>query len=209
MNILDKQLCLQLNRNWVPVGQRTIREAVICLCSESNGHKPALALDIEMAKDENGQDVLIYANPVDWDVWITLPVREDDLYIAVSGGRKIRAPLVVIAVNYDKVPMTKPRLSSGNVFARDGGICQYTGEKVGRGSGNLDHVVPRDRGGRDEWSNLVWTSRDLNSRKSNRLNSEIGLKLIRQPKAPPATPISTTIREARHPFWKPFLLSSS
>lgn len=201
MNVLDKVLTLTLNNQWIPCGQRSIREAVVCLCSESNGEKPALALDMEMGVD----NTITYVNPVDWDEWITLPVREGDLYISTSSG-KIRAPLVIICRHYNKVPLTRPRLSVGNIWVRDEGMCQYTGRKLPRAALNVDHIIPRSRGGRDEWTNMVLADKKLNSIKGNKLNDEAGLRLIREPKAPKATPLSLSITEARHPSWEPFLI---
>ena len=93
------------------------------------------------------------------------------------------------------------------VFERDGGVCQYSGEYVGKGGGNLDHVIPRDRGGRDSFENLVWAKREINSRKANRLPHEAGLKLVRRPKAPLPLPAAATIREVKHPDWRHFLTS--
>jgi hypothetical protein len=53
---------------------------------------------------------------------------------------------------------------------------------------------------------MVWTSEKLNSDKGNRLNHEIGLKLIRSPKTPQPMPVSMKFKEAKHPTWKHFLL---
>lgn len=206
MDILDKSIVLSLNRHWSPIGVVSVRQAITSLCSESDGSKAALALDIEMGVDENGRLVLVYANPTKWDDWLALPIRENDLYIQAAKQR-VRAPTVIVSARYDKVLMKRPRLSPGTIWERDGGVCQYTGRKVTRSSGNIDHVIPRDRGGRDEWTNLVLASKDVNSAKGNRLNHEVGLKLIRQPKAPPALPVSATIKEAKHCTWTPFLLS--
>lgn len=205
MNVLDKTIVLALNARWMPIGQTTVKQALTAMCSESHGEKSALALDILMERDENGQDVLIYANPVDWDAWLHLPIRDNDLYVQ-SARQKIRVPTVIVSRHYTQTPMKRPRLSSGNIWDRDGGVCQYTGQKVTRSTGNIDHVVPRDRGGRDTWENMVLASKELNSRKGNRLNHEVGLKLIRQPKAPAALPVSATIREAAHQTWVPFLV---
>jgi hypothetical protein len=83
--------------------------------------------------------------------------------------------------------------------------CQYTNKKLTRAQGNIDHVIPRHHGGKNTFENMVWCEKGLNSMKANRRNEEIGLKLIRKPKAPPATPLSATITEARHPAWKPFM----
>ena len=101
--------------------------------------------------------------------------------------------------------MRQPRLCSASIFERDGGRCQYTGEFVGREGGNLDHVVPRARGGRNTFENLVWAKKHINSVKADRLPSEAGLRLIRQPSAPKKVPASTTIREVRHPDWSHFI----
>ena len=52
--------------------------------------------------------------------------------------------------------------------------------------GNIDHVVPRSRGGKTSWDNCVLAHREVNSRKANRLPDEAGLHLRKQPVAPPA-----------------------
>lgn len=205
MNVLHKELVVKLNKHWQAFEVLTPAKAICSLCSEENGQVPGYVVDYETVLDDKGEPVLVYSVPVTWDEWIKLPVRDTDLYINTSRG-KIRMPKVIITANYCDVPMVAPRLSSGNVFARDGGICQYTGEKVSRGQGNLDHVTPKDRGGRDEWTNLVWTSKDLNSRKGNRLNSEVGLKLIRKPKAPLRRAKVIRKDQAPLPDQRPFLI---
>ena len=118
---------------------------------------------------------------------------------------KIRVPTVIIATQFSKMPMKQPRLCSASIYERDGGRCQYTGEFVGREGGNLDHVVPRARGGRNTFENLVWAKKHINSAKADRLPSEAGLNLIRAPSAPKRVPASATIREARHPDWIHFI----
>ena len=72
--------------------------------------------------------------------------------------------------------------------------------------GSLDHVLPRSRGGKDEWENLVWSSKDVNARKGNRLPHEAGLKLRSVPHAPKELPVSVLIRNAHGVAeWKLFL----
>jgi 5-methylcytosine-specific restriction endonuclease McrA len=201
-SVLDKAIVLKLNASWQVIGHATVKQSVVSMLSESNGEPPVLALDIEY--DENG-DVL-YMNPTEWKDWINLPVREGDFYIQMK-DRRVRVPTVTVARNFAEMPLKSPRLSNSTIFERDKGVCQYTGEYVGKHGGNLDHVVPRDRGGRDSFENLVWCKRELNSRKGNRLNEEAGLKLIRKPVAPKGVPACATIKEAKHPDWKHFLLN--
>jgi len=203
--ILNKQICLKLNAHWVCVGIVTVREAVTFLCSESGGQKPGFAMDYETILNDKGETELLYANPVSWDDWIALPVRDSDLAINTGRGQ-IRAPLVVVCANYSKIPVKTPRVSAGTIRQRDGGVCQYTGRKLANGHGNLDHVVPRSRGGRDSFENLVWADKEINTFKGDRTPEEAGLKLIRKPKALPTMPVVFTSEDAKHPSQLPFLI---
>lgn len=185
MNVLNKEgLVVKLNKHWQAFEVLTPAKAIVFLCATENGAVPGYVMDYETVVDEStGNHVLTYSVPVTWDEWIKLPVRDNDMYINTSRG-KIRMPKVVITANYEDVPLCSPRLSSGNIFVRDEGVCQYTGRKLARAEGNLDHILPRDRGGKDSWDNLVWCDKKINTMKANRLNSEVGLKLIRKPQAP-------------------------
>jgi 5-methylcytosine-specific restriction endonuclease McrA len=66
------------------------------------------------------------------------------------------------------------------VFARDSWQCQY----CGAAAENLDHVIPRSRGGAHAWDNVVASCKRCNSRKRNRLHHEVGLRLARPPFVP-------------------------
>lgn len=207
--VLNKTICLSLNRSWSPIGMLTVSEAITAMAGGASGH-PAYGMDVDFEKNADGtlnMGKLSMASPVPWEKWIELEVRENDLAILTSRG-PIRAPTVIIQQNYNKIPVKRPKLSRRSIWERDGGVCQYTGRKLKPSEGNIDHVVPRDRGGRDTWENLVVAETKLNSAKGNKLNHEAGIKLIRVPKAPPSLPISATIRQARHPTWIPFLLGA-
>jgi 5-methylcytosine-specific restriction endonuclease McrA len=111
-----------------------------------------------------------------------------------------------VAVNFAKVPKRRPRLCARTIRERDGNRCQYTGKLLRPDEGSLDHVLPRSRGGRDEWENLVWADKTVNSRKGNRLPHEAGLKLLKVPHAPKELPVSALIRNAHGVAeWKLFL----
>ena len=71
---------------------------------------------------------------------------------------------------------------------------------------SLDHLVPRSRGGADALENLVWSAKDVNQRKADRLPHEAGLKLLSVPRAPKELPVSAIIRNAHGVAeWKLFL----
>ena len=205
--ILNKPLVLSLNHAWQVIGHRTVKQALVALNGGDVGEAPAVGLDIGYARNDDGTwnfDQPVFLNPVPWDEWVRLPVRDFDFEIR-SAKLRVRVPTVIISVNCHQMPVRMPRLTRQAIFERDGGVCQYTGEYVGRNGGNLDHVVPRDKGGRDMFENLVWAKREINSRKANRLPHEAGLRLLRQPRAPRPLPIAATIRDVRHPDWRHFL----
>ena len=204
--ILDKPIVLALNSAWQVIGHRTVRQAIVALTGGDRDNPPALGLDIAYPRLEDGWDFdrPVYLNPVKWDDWIRLPVRTFDFTIS-SATLRVRVPTVIVATQFSRMPMKQPRLCSASVCERDGGRCQYTGEFVGREGGNLDHVIPRARGGRNTFENLVWAKRRVNSVKGDRLPSEVGLRLIRQPAVPKRIPASAALREVRHPDWSHFI----
>src|SRR5436189_4550683 len=180
-DILNKSIVLVLNRNWQVIHVRTPQEA-FCMMATN------VATGLEIEGEEN-------IRPVRWEEWITLPIRAQDNAVLTVRGQ-IRVPTVIVAVNYAKVPKKRPKLCSKTIRERDGNRCQYTGELLKPEEGSLDHVVPRSRGGADAWENLVWSSKDVNTRKGNRLPHEAGLKLLSVPRAPKELPVTVLIRNA-------------
>ena len=143
--------------------------------------------------------------PVTWAEWISLPVAHEEHCVRTARG-KIKLPTVVALCTYAKLHKKRPKLCAKAIRERDGNKCQYTGKVLKPGEGNLDHVVPSSRGGPDSWENLVWSCQEVNSRKGNKLNHEVGLKLLRTPKAPLLAPADTIPVPYNRPEWKMFLI---
>lgn len=206
-DILNKPIVLLLNRAWQVVGYRTVKQALVALNGGSAEIPAALGMDIAYPKfgDEPYDfDRPLFLNPLPWPEWIKLPIREFDFVISTPRPR-VRVPTVILSTQFDRMPMRIPRVTREAIFERDNGVCQYTGEHVGKSGGNLDHVVPRDRGGKDSFENLVWAKKEINSLKANRLPHEAGLRLLRRPKAPAPLPPTAAIRDPKHPDWRHFL----
>jgi len=190
MTLLTKSIVLVLNRNWQAINVRTPADA---FCQ--------LATNVATALDVDGGSI----RPVTWDEWIRLPIREQDQSVRTVRGA-IRVPTIIVAVNYTRVPKRRPRLSTRTIRERDGNRCQYTGRVLAPDEGSLDHVVPRSRGGRDSWENLVWSAKEVNQRKADRLLHEAGLKLLSAPRAPKELPATAFIRNSHSiPEWDLFL----
>jgi 5-methylcytosine-specific restriction endonuclease McrA len=111
-------------------------------------------------------------------------------------------PSVVRLSYYVKVPyQARVSLNRRAVFARDGHRCQYCGASAE----NIDHVIPRSKGGPHAWDNVVASCRPCNTRKRDRLLEDSGMRLRRRP-APPRERTwilvaSGTIRSD----WEPYL----
>src|SRR5882724_11985278 len=195
-DILNKTIVLVLNRNWQAINIRTPADAFCQMATNV-----ATALEIELGDDARAEAL----RPVTWAEWITLPIRDGDNAVHTVRGA-IRVPTVIVAVNFARVPKKRPKLCAKTIRERDGNRCQYTGKLLHPDEGSLDHVLPRSRGGADTWENLVWSSKDVNTRKGNRLPHEVGLKLLSVPRAPKERPLSAMIRNAHEiPEWKLFV----
>ena len=115
-------------------------------------------------------------------------VLKEKAEIVVSNGVvfhsehiEIPAPTVVRLRYFVKVPYrARAALTRRAVFARDGWTCQY----CGGAAENVDHVIPKSRGGEHTWENVVAACRRCNSRKENRLPQEVGFRPRRQPFVP-------------------------
>lgn len=100
-------------------------------------------------------------------------------------GIAMPVPLVIRMVYCVRIPraMTLP-LSRRTVMARDQYTCQYCGATPLRADLTLDHVLPRSRGGRSEWENMVVACRACNQKKGNRTPREASMHLARAPRRP-------------------------
>ncbi len=190
-DILNKAVVLVLNRNWQAINVRTPQEA-FCM----------MATNVATGLEIGGES---HIRPVTWEEWITLPIRDQDQAVHTVRGA-IRVPTVVVAVNFAKVPKKRPKLSARSIRERDGNRCQYTGRVLHPEEGSLDHVVPRSRGGKDAWENLVWAAKEVNQKKADRLPHEAGLKLLSVPRAPKEMPVTALIRNShRIADWELFV----
>jgi 5-methylcytosine-specific restriction endonuclease McrA len=119
---------------------------------------------------------------------------------------RIRIPRVILLVLFDRVPKKEVKFTRHNIFERDRDTCQYCGQEYDRKDLNLDHVIPRDRGGPTTWENIVCSCVNCNTRKANRTPQEAGLHLVRKPKRPKWRPfVQIDLGFQHHDSWKHFL----
>lgn len=100
----------------------------------------------------------------------------------------VEVPSVVVLKRMANVPYTEVQCNRRNILARDNHECQLVGFDgcTGRGT-TIDHVHPRSKGGRHIWTNVVAACEPCNAKKADRTLGQLGWKLKRKPKAPPAS----------------------
>jgi 5-methylcytosine-specific restriction endonuclease McrA len=178
---------LVLNRVYQPVHITSVRRAFTLLYQ-----------GVARALDEQFQ-------LFDFESWSALAAAAGQDSVGTV-GRRIRVPRVIVLLAYEHLPRARVRFSRFNIYARDENTCQYCGRRFRRAELNLDHVVPRSRGGSTTWENVVCSCVRCNLRKGGRTPDEAGMRLLRAPSRPRWTPtFRSRARRALYREWRPFL----
>ncbi|CAK0780018.1 5-methylcytosine-specific restriction endonuclease McrA [Azospirillaceae bacterium] len=120
----------------------------------------------------------------------------------------MRLPSVISLRDYVQ-PTRHPAFTRFNVFLRDRFACQYCGQAFPTQELTFDHVVPRSKGGRTTWENVVTSCTACNLLKGNRLLHQCGMA----PMTPPFQPSARDLQENGRAFppnylhesWRDFL----
>ncbi len=189
--MLDRQV-LVLNRLWQAINVCTVRRAFTLLCQ---GHAQVVNAD--------GQNNFFTH---DFDSWRDLSVREPEPEMVHTISVKIRVPRVIVLLLFDRMPKKEVKFTRYNIFERDKNTCQYCGKVFDRRDLNLDHVVPRDKGGATTWENIVCSCIPCNTKKGNRLPHQAHMHLIKKPVRPKWRPfVHITFDSQVHDSWRHFI----
>lgn len=157
----------------------------------------------EVIDDERGQ-----FSSFSLEGWVVYSLQaESNGHLYVRTPRyAILVPRVIRLIEYDKVPRTEVKFNRRNLFARDDHRCQYCGRKFPASSLSLDHVVPKSRGGKSAWTNVVTACNPCNTKKGGRFPSEASMKLLKHPVAPKRNPqVVENLRSGRYEIWRHFV----
>ncbi len=125
-----------------------------------------------------------------------------------SPSLEIRLPSVIALKEYVHLDR-RPAFTRFNVFLRDSFECQYCLTDFPSEDLTFDHVIPRSRGGRTTWDNVVTACQTCNLLKGNRRLQDCGLRLLRPPIQPTAYQLQENGRSFPpnflHESWNDFL----
>ncbi|PTX93249.1 HNH endonuclease [Spartobacteria bacterium LR76] len=192
MESVLEQPVLVLNRLWQAVNTCSVRRAFTLLYQGQ----------AQVVSAEDGKNFATHDYRSWWDISQSHPEKEMVRTISFS----IRIPRVIVLLIFERLPKKEVKFTRHNVFERDKNTCQYCGKAFDRVDLNLDHVLPRDRGGQTTWENIVCSCIPCNTKKGNRLPHEAGMLLVRKPKRPKWRPfVNISISNHPHDSWKHFL----
>lgn len=191
MSSLLSQPVLVLNRLWQAVNVCSVRRALTLLFE---GHARVVY------QDDDG-----HYQTFNFLEWRDLSQCEPHPESIGTVSFRIRIPRVILLLVFDRLPKKEVKFTRHNIFERDRNTCQYCGKTFDRSELNLDHVIPRDRGGPTTWENIVCSCIACNTKKANRTPKEAGMRLIRKPKRPKWRPFVQVNIGACHDSWKHFI----
>lgn len=100
-----------------------------------------------------------------------------------SAKRQWQVPCVIALKKYVKTRQMVP-FSRKGIYSRDNNTCQYCSSTPGKDFLTLDHVVPKSRGGKKNYENIVTACHNCNQKKANKTPAEAGMTLLNLPKKP-------------------------
>jgi hypothetical protein len=198
---------LVLNKLWVPINVVSCLRAIHKVM---NGRARFLDVDTYNTYDFEGW-------VENWEDAIKEAKIASDKHILSGARYGFIVPEVIICTEYGgigyKVSHRKPKFSRTNVYRRDKNTCQLCNKKFKTEDLTIDHVVPKSKGGKLEWTNVALACTSCNNKKGDKTLGEAGMKLIRKPFRPTGDDLKRSPMEAlkykigRNPpkTWEAFL----
>jgi len=181
---------LVLNKNW----------SAVHVCSV----KRAISLVVQDMARVIASDYQIH----DFQSW-----RELSAHVEKHGNQFIHTPTfailvpeVIILTGFNRMPPRTVKFNRRNIYMRDHYTCQYCGTRPSKEELTIDHIVPRSRGGKSTWENVVLACQRCNSRKGSLSVEESGMRLQRAAKRPHwMSTLRNTLRGPERPIWQKFV----
>ena len=122
-----------------------------------------------------------------------------------SPSMQMKVPSVVKLKKYVSFNSLDVVLNRKNLLLRDHSSCQYCGAKSNL---TIDHIIPKQKGGKDSWENLIIACSPCNSRKGSRTLLEANMKLMKVPKKPNRFMYFNQYINQENEGWKEYLFQN-
>jgi hypothetical protein len=129
-------------------------------------------------------------------------IIEDEGETIITFKKKYLNPSVIRLIRYVNIPYRKVILSRENIFKRDNNTCTYCGINKNL---TVDHIIPKSKGGKNVWENLITSCFVCNSKKGDKTLEQVNMKPMFNPFKPhPLFFICNSHRDTLK--WKQYLL---
>lgn len=137
-------------------------------------------------------------NPINFTNW------RRAVCLLLKNKAQVLSKRVIRLLDYIKIPFSKQlsdRPSRSMIYKRDENKCQYCGSTRHL---TIDHIIPKSRGGKDTWENMVVSCSTCNTKKGDKLLEHTGMKLAKKPVAP-VNKILFTLDRSEVTEWKTYV----
>jgi CRISPR/Cas system Type II protein with McrA/HNH and RuvC-like nuclease domain len=128
-------------------------------------------------------------------------VKSDENPITAGYNTYVR-PLIIRLLKYIKHHVRTLRASRPRIYKRDNYECVYCGSKKDL---TLDHVVPKSRGGGNDWTNLVTSCFKCNLKKGNKTPEEAKMIMKQKPFVPTLVGENQSVQKVWNEYQKSFV----
>jgi len=128
-------------------------------------------------------------------------IKSDEIPI-IGGYNAYIRPVIIRLLKYIKFQVRKLRVNRMRVYKRDNHECVYCGSKKEL---TLDHVIPKSRGGTNEWTNLVTSCFKCNLRKGNMTPDEAKMVMKQKPFVPSLMNDNVSLQKVWDDYQKSFV----
>ncbi len=181
---------LVLNRNWIAVHVCSVKRALTLLCQD-------YARVI-------GDDYQIH----DFQSWreLSQAVEQNDNRFIHTPSFRLLVPDVILLTGFSRMPPRTVKFNRRNIYMRDHYTCQYCGIRPHKEELTIDHIIPKSKGGKSTWENVVLACQKCNTKKGSYSLKDCGMKLLREPKRPHwLATLRNTLKDPARPIWQKFV----
>lgn len=185
---MKKPDVLVLNRSYIPIHIIDWGKAMSLIYQETS--RP---LD---------RDLITYS----YEDWLVFSQNNEEYPLVKTIKYAVAVPEIIVLRDYDRLPIRDVKYSRQTLFQRDHFKCAYCGGHFDKRALTVDHINPRDRGGKTTWENTITACKACNMKKGNKTLAQAGMKLLYHPRKPKwISPIAGLKKEHPCKSWQKFL----
>jgi 5-methylcytosine-specific restriction endonuclease McrA len=194
---------LVLNQSWNPVNITNVEDAIGLIFKGKA--KIIVHKDLQ---DIFGKNAAYKYEALTYEQWINRSeiLSEEYDFIRSPKHRHLK-PTVILLDKYKGFPNYRIKLSRKAVYNRDNGQCQYCSAAVPYHLFQVEHIIPKSKGGKYTWNNICVSCGKCNGKKRDRTPAEAGMKLLHKPVRPDETNFAN-IYSKENEYWSDFLMNS-